>query len=86
MHAGRRGRIGSCPPPAFRLACRGRAGFYPRASTAGAALRTANKQNGTITVQTKDGKIETLDCENGTCTTSSGVKITSENCESCTVK
>lgn len=47
---------------------------------------TANKQNGTITVQTKDGKIETLDCENGTCTTSSGVKITSENCESCTVK
>lgn len=47
---------------------------------------TANKQNGTITVQTTDGKIETLDCENGTCTTSSGVKITSENCESCTVK
>jgi hypothetical protein len=47
---------------------------------------TANKQNGTITVQTKDGKTETLNCENGTCTTSSGVKITSENCENCTVK
>ena len=46
----------------------------------------ANKQNGTITVQTKDGNIETLDCEDGTCTTSSGVKITSENCESCTEK
>ena len=44
------------------------------------------KKTGKVTVTTKDGKTETLDCADGTCTTSSGTKITAEDCESCTAK
>ena len=41
------------------------------------------KKTGKVTVTTKDGKTETLDCANGTCTTSSGTKITAEDCAAC---
>ena len=46
----------------------------------------ANKQSGKITVTKQDGKTETLDCADGTCTTSGGLTINAENCASCTVK
>ena len=46
----------------------------------------ANKKTGKVTVATKDGRAETLDCENGNCTTSSGTTITAEDCASCTAK
>lgn len=46
----------------------------------------ASKQSGKITVTKQDGTTETLDCVDGTCTTSGGLTINSENCESCTVK
>ena len=46
----------------------------------------ANKQSGKITVTKQDGTTETLDCNGGSCTTSSGLTINSENCESCTAK
>lgn len=42
------------------------------------------KKTGKVTVTTKDGKTETLDCADGTCTTSSGTKITAEDCAACT--
>lgn len=50
-----------------------------------ATLRDAivNKKSGKITVARTDGTTETLDCVNGTCTTSSGLKIDSQNCASC---
>lgn len=41
------------------------------------------KKTGKVTVTTKDGKTETLDCENGTCTTSNGTTITAEDCAAC---
>ena len=44
------------------------------------------KKTGKVTVTTKDGKTETLDCADGTCTTSSGTTITAKDCESCTAK
>lgn len=43
----------------------------------------ASKQSGKITVQTKDGKTETLDCEGGKCTTSGGLTITDADCAAC---
>ena len=43
----------------------------------------ASKQSGKITVQTKDGKTETLDCEGGKCTTSGGLTITDSDCAAC---
>ena len=46
----------------------------------------ANKQSGKITVTKQDGTTETLDCNGGSCTTSSGLTINSENCDSCTAK
>ena len=51
-----------------------------------AAIKTAvaSKQNGKITVQTKDGKTETLDCDGGKCTTSGGLTITEADCAACT--
>ena len=42
------------------------------------------KKTGKVTVTTKDGKTETLDCADGICTTSSGTKITAEDCAACT--
>ena len=42
------------------------------------------KKTGKVTVTTKDGKTETLDCADGTCTTSSGTKITAVDCAACT--
>ncbi len=42
-----------------------------------------NKKSGKITVARTDGTTETLDCVNGTCTTSSGLKIDSQNCTNC---
>ena len=41
------------------------------------------KKTGKVTVTTKDGKTETLDCKNGTCTTSNGTTITAEDCAAC---
>lgn len=41
------------------------------------------KKTGKVTVTTKDGKTETLDCENGTCTTSNGTTITAKDCAAC---
>ena len=41
------------------------------------------KKTGKVTVTTKDGKSETLDCADGTCTTSGGAKITAEDCADC---
>lgn len=46
----------------------------------------ANKQSSKITVTKQDGTTETLDCNGGSCTTSSGLTINSENCDSCTAK
>ena len=43
-----------------------------------------NKKSGKVTVTKKDGTTETLDCKNGTCTTSSGTAITAADCEACT--
>lgn len=40
-------------------------------------------KSGKVTVTTKDGKTETLDCADGTCTYSGG-KITAADCDSCT--
>lgn len=40
-------------------------------------------KSGKVTVTTKDGKTETLDCADGTCTYSGG-KITAEDCAACT--
>ena len=50
-----------------------------------AALRDYIKsgKSGKVTVTTKDGKTETLDCADGTCTYSGG-KITAEDCAACT--
>ena len=42
------------------------------------------KKTGKVTVTTKDGTTETLDCADGTCTTSSGTKITAADCAACT--
>jgi len=42
------------------------------------------KKTGKVTVTTKEGKTETLDCADGTCTTSSGTKITAADCAACT--
>ena len=42
------------------------------------------KKTGKVTVTTKDGKTETLDCADGTCTTSGGTKITADDCADCT--
>ena len=39
-------------------------------------------KSGKVTVTTKDGKTETLDCANGTCTYSDG-KITAADCDAC---
>ena len=39
-------------------------------------------KSGKVTVTTKDGKTETLDCANGTCTYSGG-KITAADCDAC---
>ena len=47
------------------------------------------KKTGKVTVTTKDGKTETLDCADGTCTTSSGTTITAEDfaaCSECSAK
>jgi len=41
------------------------------------------KKTGKVTVTTKDGKTETLDCADGICTYSGG-KITAEDCAACT--
>jgi hypothetical protein len=53
-----------------------------------AALRdyVVNKKSGKITVTKKDGTTETLDCVDGNCTTTGGLKINAENCENCVVK
>ena len=40
-------------------------------------------KSGKVTVTTKDGKTETLDCADGTCTYSGG-KITAADCDACT--
>lgn len=40
-------------------------------------------KSGKVTVTTKDGKTETLDCANGTCTYSGGT-ITAADCDACT--
>lgn len=49
-----------------------------------AALRDYIKsgKSGKVTVTTKDGKTETLDCADGTCTYSGGT-ITAANCDAC---
>lgn len=53
-----------------------------------AALRNyvVNKKSGKITVTKKDGTTETLDCVDGNCTTTGGLKINAANCENCVVK
>ena len=43
----------------------------------------AGKKSGKVTVTTKDGKTETLDCADGTCSRSNGTKITAADCASC---
>lgn len=43
-----------------------------------------NKKSGSVTVTTKDGKTETLNCEGGTCTRSDGTAITEDDCVNCT--
>lgn len=50
-----------------------------------AALRDYIKsgKSGKVTVTTKDGKTETLDCADGTCTYSGGT-ITAADCDACT--
>lgn len=63
--------------------------FVSSLTTEGAALLrdyVTNKKSGKITVTKTDGTTETLDCANGTCTTTGGLKINATNCENCTVK
>ena len=57
-------------------------------SESAALLRdyVVNKKSGKITVTTKDGTTETLNCDSGTCTTTGGLKINASNCENCVVK
>ena len=51
-----------------------------------AALRDyiVNKKSGSVSVMKKAATTETLDCKDGTCTTSSGTAITAADCASCT--
>ena len=50
-----------------------------------AALKTAiaNKTDGTITLQKKDGTTTTATCKDGTCTLEDGTKVTAEDCAAC---
>lgn len=40
-------------------------------------------KSGKVTVTTKDGKTETLDCADGTCSLADGTKITAADCDAC---
>ena len=53
-----------------------------------AALKSAiaNKTNGTITLQKKDGTTTTATCADGTCTLADGTKVTAEDCAACSTK
>ena len=46
----------------------------------------ANKLNGTLTLQKKDGTTTTATCADGTCTFADGTKVTAEDCENCSPK
>ena len=46
----------------------------------------ANKLNGTLTLQKKDGTTTTANCADGTCTFADGTKVTAEDCENCSPK
>lgn len=50
-----------------------------------AALKSAiaNKTNGTITLQKKDGTTTTATCADGTCTLADGTKVTAADCAAC---
>ena len=51
-----------------------------------AALKSAiaNKTNGTVSLQKKDGSTVTAECKDGTCTFSDGTTVTAADCASCT--
>lgn len=60
--------------------------FTDSLSTAGLALLSdyiKNKKSGKITVEKKDGTTETLNCENGKCTTSDGTVLDENTCKDC---
>ena len=40
-------------------------------------------KSGKVTVTTKDGKTETLDCADGSCSRADGTKITAADCDAC---
>ena len=44
----------------------------------------ANKKDGTITLQKKDGTTTTATCKDGTCTLEDGTTVTAADCASCT--
>lgn len=46
----------------------------------------ADKVNGTVTLQKKDGTTTTAECKDGACTFADGTTVTSEDCENCTAK
>ncbi len=46
----------------------------------------ANKLNGTLTLQKKDGTTTTATCADGTCTFADGTKVTAEDCAECSPK
>lgn len=53
-----------------------------------AALKSAiaNKTNGTVTLQKKDGSAVTADCKDGSCTFADGTVVTAADCKDCTAK
>ena len=63
--------------------------FLSSLTTEGAAMLrdyVYSKKSGKITVTKKDGTTETLDCDGGNCTTSSGLTINASNCKDCTAQ
>lgn len=63
--------------------------FVDSLTSAGTALLSdyiCNKKSGKITVTKKDGTTETLDCDGGKCTTSSGTVLDEKTCEGCFTK